>query len=124
MYRMYGADIVAVSMIVGVGWSWVNWFRKQDRIRPPKWRSILAVTGFALATTSVAGDVVLTVIQHFRGGSLPFYDPTWLFFIGYGFVISVLGVLCGAIGKNYLRIPAILWSSFMVLNWFAQGISQ
>ena len=106
-------DIIAISegVLLAGTWAWVLrvkrvWFG---------WREKSALAGFLCATISVACDLVLTVVMHYRGdGTL----AAMLFMVAVvtGLLLGTAGIVLGFLGKGTLKVPALIWSGLVLLS--------
>jgi hypothetical protein len=112
-----------IAFCVYVVKSWMRWFRAEEKLIPPWWRSGIATIGFGASTASLTVIVTLGVHASITGG-LPYYSPPLMMAFRVGFLTALCGVLAALIGKGQLEVPTIISSLLCLLIWFVEALAQ
>jgi hypothetical protein len=107
---------VALPAVLVVGW--VRWVRRRQI--GSAWPSL---TGFSLGTASALLAVGSMLYARWVGG-FHFYDPTLLRIYRWGALLSVAGLIFGAVGLRWsspLRWYAPATATGMLLFWLAMA---
>jgi hypothetical protein len=105
-------------------WNWVRWTKPSDSGTlsvVPRFRKVVTLCGFGLATISVLLNAFLT-IHAFLTGGFRYYDPVEMFCIRAGFLTALFGIIAAATGKGSLRIPTAVCAGIALALWVMAGI--
>jgi hypothetical protein len=103
-------------------WAWIRWFRQSEKLTP-KWRAGVFLAALCLATFSTALSIFLFVHARLTGG-YPFYHPTELFCIRYGFLTAFLGMLTSLAGKRTFRLHVAALALVNLFLWLVDAAVQ
>jgi hypothetical protein len=116
--------IIFGGMAAWVLWGWRSWFRARPEKMEP--RSFFSISGFA--STSLAALLTIGVRIYSQFVDLkPFYDPLLLRVGRDSFMLSTAGLVLAFVDlrkENPLRWKSPVLSVFLLLFWFAVGVSQ
>jgi hypothetical protein len=105
-----------------VAWTWVTWLRSGEKSYQ-KWRVVASATGLCFGTISTFFSGYLFAHATVRGG-YPFYHPLELLCIPVGSLTALLGLVAALIGKEKLRLPVAIISTWNLLLWFGDAMAQ
>ena len=103
--------------------TWVRWFRSGIKLVEPKWRSTIALTGFAASTLSLAMIIGLIVYEGV-GTWLPPDHPMIMLTLRTIFVSALYGIVAALAGTGPLGFPTAVCSVFCILCFLLQAIAR
>jgi uncharacterized membrane protein len=123
-----GDPIFVIAVLGGIAawviWGWASRTRRRSEAFSPL--ALFSLIGFSLASLSALLRIATGVYAQFTDG-FPFNDPTLLRIYVCGLLLTTLGLvsgLCGSFRDGPLRFKAPALSTFLLLFWIAQMISE
>ena len=117
-------DVIALIWIGGMlgstflaARSWYLEAKYRFSLEAPRWRSVLALAGLAMASISVL-LVPIALLTGLARGGFPYYDPLLMRFFGNGLLSAAAAVLFGSVGKGRARWPSLGIGLFIGFFWF------